>query len=109
MCARISLLRLVVYLKRHASQLLVAKRSARQRISKAKRVHYNKYQCFHFSSGLRLFVSQRILSDSPCAELELDSIIIMQLTSRRDLDKRFMTSSGRPGNEFCRFQEIKQL
>lgn len=76
-----------MHLKRHASQLLVAKRSARQRISKAKRVHYNKYQCFHSSSGLCLFVSQPILSDSPCAEPELDSIITTQLTSKRDLDK----------------------
>lgn len=77
-----------MYLKRHALQLLVAERSARQWISKAKRVHYNKYQCFHFSSGLFLFVSQRILSDSPCAEPELDSIVITQLTTKRDTDKR---------------------
>lgn len=76
-----------MYLKRHALQQLVAERSVRQRISKAKRVHYNKYQCFHFSSGLCLSVSQCILSDSLCAEPELDSIIITQLTSKRDLDK----------------------
>lgn len=73
----------VMYLKRHASQLLVAERSARRRISKAKRVHYNKYQCFHFSSGLGLFVSQHILCDSP----ELDSIIITQHSIKRDVDK----------------------
>ncbi len=77
-----------MYLKRHALQLLVAKRSVRQRISKAKRVHYNKCQRFHFSSGLRLFVSQCILSDAPCAEPELDSIIITPLTIKRDMDER---------------------
>lgn len=77
-----------MYLKRHALQLLVAKRSVRQWISKAKRVHYNKYHGFHSLSGLCLFLSPCILSDSPCAELELDSIIITQLTSKRDLDNR---------------------
>lgn len=76
-----------MYLKRHALQLLVAERSARQWISKAKRVHYNKNQCFHFSSGLCLFVSQCILSGSPCAEPQLDSISVTQLAIKGDTDK----------------------
>lgn len=99
-----------MYLKRHALQLLVAKRSARQWISKAKRVHYNKYQCFHLSSGLCLFVSQCILCDSPCAEPGLDSIII---THHQKGNGQawciFMTSSGCLGNEFCRSLDIQQL
>lgn len=101
-----------MYLKRHAFQPLVAERSARQRKSKAKLVHYNEYQCFHFSSGLCLFVLPYILTDSPCTGLELDTIIITQLTSKKGFRQAwhiFMTSSGCLGNEFCWSQEIQQL
>lgn len=60
-----------LYLKRHASQLRVAERSARQRIKQSQAcLCYNKYQSFHFSSGPCLYVALCILSDSPCAEPE---------------------------------------
>lgn len=56
--------------------------------------HYSQYQCFHFSSGVFLY-----LSDSP----EVNSIIIEQLPTRKEL------GALSPAGNFKKFSNLEEI